>query len=255
MKRIFISVVSLFVLFFTPCMKAFSASRLYYENFDDQIIHQPAVGSISIYKDFNFTTINPPDYNLTGAGRGGAGYCFSGAQNTSAWLFWNYGQTWPTDEMYVSFWERYANYTYTDSNENFKTFYPHWGSRAYYCLQGRGTDCLNIATSSSQGDTDNHSYCQPGISGMYDGNWHHYEIWLKFSTGQSKLWYDGNLVADFTLAVGTWDRFNYYTTLGSADSEEPGTFLRQYDDWEVWDGMPGQDSEPPASPSGLKLID
>ena len=219
--------------------KVIAEERLFYENFDDQDIDQPSTGSITVYKDFLYGEIFPPEYNLTTVGRGGTGYCFSGAQDISAYLMWRYNNEWPSDEMYVSFYERFSNYTYTDPNENFKTFYPHWGD-AYYVLQGRGTDCLNISINNSEGVNYNPDYCQSGVTSMYDGNWHHYEIWLKFSIGQSRFWYDGVLISDEVLPSGTWDVFDNYLTLGSADSEEPGTFLRQYDDWEVWDGLPDQ---------------
>ena len=71
------------------------------------------------------------------------------------------------------------------------------------------------------------------------------------STGKIKIWYDGNLVGDMDLgencASGSdfWTNPVNYLTLGSADAEEPGIFLRQYDDWEVWDGLPSGSTTPP----------
>lgn len=259
----------LLLTFFLTCMlftifdgfkSVYSANLIYSENFNDKKIDQPSVGSMTVYKNFQYKEIFPPEYNLTSVGRGGSGYCFSGAQNTSAYIMWNYNQSWPTDEMYVSFWQRFANYTYTDSNENFKIFYPHWG-KAYLAAVVYKSGTLSVKTKNSQGvqggDTGGLTPDSRWISvaNQTNGSWHHYEFWMKFSSGKVKIWYDGKLMRDSVLSEGTWNRFNGYLTLGSSDAEEPGKFLRQYDDWEVWDGMPsgtptsGTPAPPPPTPT------
>lgn len=128
-----------------------ASNLLLNENFDDQVIDTPPMGSIHVYKNFSWIEASPPDYNLTKVGRGGSGYSFSGAQNVSAWIQWKIGQNWPTDQIYTSFWQRYANFMSTDPNENLKLFYPHFGNNGYSHNQMQSDDILYVSAISSQG--------------------------------------------------------------------------------------------------------
>jgi hypothetical protein len=81
-----------------------------------------------------------------------------------------------------------------------------------------------------------------------DGNWHHYEFYYNFSTDTTKIWYDGTLKVNHTIS-GCWaSAYVNYLTLGSIDAEEAGTFMRQFDDWDVWDGMPGSEPDEDLTP-------
>ncbi len=237
--------ILLIIILYCGVIDAHSANLIYSENFDDQAISLPSVGSMMVTSAFTYSEIFPPKYNLTSVGRGGNGYCFSGAQNVDAWILWRYNQTWPTDEMYISYWQKFENYSDDQacSSEIFKMCYPHWGSKSKFDITVYNPGTLQASMCNDAG-----GYNLPvGYIGVspdpLDGNWHHFEIWVQFSTGHLKLWYDGKLKKDSVLSSGSWPRFNGYLTLGSADGTCDGTFLRQFDDWEVWDGMPG--STPP----------
>ena len=84
------------------------------------------------------------------------------------------------------------------------------------------------------------SYQTPGLD---DGDWHTYAHYLKFSTGEFKVWYDGDLIHNDTIGASVFDNYMHYITMGSGDASEADVFLRQFDDWEVWDGMPSSNPE------------
>lgn len=223
----------------------YAANRLLYENFDDQIINdlQPQRGGMVV--------LAPPQYNLQAVGRGGNGFCFSSGTVNEAFLL-AIGNAipnpWPTDEMYVSFWLRYPTFTPTVAMENIKLFYPHWNGTqsylhysmvdaggVYYSAKGNGV----MVSQSNWLNTPNQT----------DGNWHHYEFYVKFSEGISRFWYDGSIKVDHKYNGTNWLPNNiYYIAIGSIDAESVSIFSRQFDEVEIWDGMPGTSSTPPPSP-------
>src|SRR3989339_710893 len=211
------------------------SSLLFQENFDDQ-----EVDSRLIVYGPNWSVLSPPDYNLNAVGRNGTGYSFSSGNVNSAHLVWknNIPSPWPSDEMHVSFWMRYPNFTSTDTFENFKLFYPHWNgvqSYVHYTMMNDGTIYYSAKGNGTMIELSKYI----GTPNMTDGKWHHYEFYIKFSTGISKFWYDGTLKLDADYADGVWTPNNvYYVAAPSIDAEETGTFSRQVDDWEVRDGMP-----------------
>ncbi len=238
---------------------AYAATRLLYENFDDQ-----ALDSRLIIYGSNWAILNPPQYNLDAIGRGGEGYAFSSGTVNQAYTCWdrNVPNPWPSDEMYVSFWMRYPTFTSTDPHENIKVFYPHWnGANGYvhYSMSSNNTIYYSASGMNKETLTSGNWLSCPNQA---DGTWHHYEFYVKFSTGISKFWYDGVLKVNDDFGPGHWTNAMYYISAPSIDAEEPGTFSRQVDEWEVWDGMPGQitpeppkptapDVSPPASPTGV----
>jgi len=81
-------------------------------------------------------------------------------------------------------------------------------------------------------------------------------MYVKFSTGVARFWYDGVLKIDRT--IGSWTGSVYYVSAPSIDADAKGTFSRQVDDWEVWDGMPSTsqptpDTNPPAKVTGVEV--
>ncbi len=90
-----------------------------------------------------------------------------------------------------------------------------------------------------------------------DGQWHHYEFYIKFSEGVSRFWYDGALKVDDVFGTGVWTNEMFYISVPSIDGEAPiGSFSREVDDWEVWDGMPdpvAQRSKTPPAPTEIAL--
>lgn len=228
----------------------FTANRLVYENFDDQTLDSrltPRVyGAVAA----------PPQYNFAGPGRDGDGSCFSSGTVAATWLQWptdKLPKPWPSDEMYVSFWMRYPTFTKTDSNENVKFFYPHWNessSYVHYCMYD--PDQVYYAAFGMGANLASGVYLQ--CPGQTDGNWHHYEFHVKFSEGTSRFWYDGVQKLDQRYGPGVWTNDIFNIDMPSMDGEEPGVFSRQVDDLEVWDGMPGSQTEGlPSSPSNVSV--
>lgn len=216
-----------------------AANRLLYENFNDQALD----GRLTVY-DKHWNVLRSPQYNLTAVGRNSTGRCFSSGTCNEAFLVWQrqVPRPWPTSEFYVSFWMRYPTYRVTDPvNENFKIFYPHWNgstsyvhfsmanrNAVYYSAKGRGV----MLTYSRWLNCPN----------MTDGRWHHYEFYVGFSTGVSQFKYDGVLLLDDEYGKGKWTNDMYYFPVPSIDAEETGSFSRQVDDLEIWDGVPNAPS-------------
>ncbi len=235
-----------FIIIALTGIDVLAANRLLYENFDDQAVDM----SRFVVYGHNWAVLNPPQYNLSQVGREGKGYCFSSGTVSEAHLCWkkNVPNPWPTDEFYVSFWMRYPTFRQTDNHENLKLFYPHWDGvdsyvhyamcnddSIYYSAKGKG----QFLTSGRWLNCPNQT----------DGKWHRYEFYVKFSAGIHKFWYDGKLTVNDNFGSGKWTRAMYYISTPSIDAEEPGSFSRQIDDLEVWDGMPTatqpQDTVPP----------
>lgn len=239
----------------------FAAQRRLYENFDDRAI-DPLL-TTRIYGVFNITQ---PTFSF-GTGHGGSGYSFGSGTTNATWLEWNFGNTWYTDELYVSFWMRYPTFTKNYSNENIKFFYPQFGTsnsdKVEYLLYNGSSSALFCGYNNNTYLSNNYMTC----TGQADGNWHRYEFYIKFSTGTHKFWYDrpaGNytdgayLKNSVNYGSGVWDNHVNLITIGSIDGEQASTFTRFFDDVEVWDGMPDgsttpplADTTPPARPSGV----
>jgi hypothetical protein len=252
-KYLFIFISIFFgVLFFAR--GSLAATRLIYENFDDQIINSGFV----VYGS-GWAVLSPPQYNLNAVGKGGTGYCFSSGTVNEAYLCWenNLPNPWPSGELYVSFWMRYPRFESTDPHENIKVFYPHWcGATGYVHYSMSSANTIYYGANSCTDETlstGNWLDCP----NQTDGNWHHYEFYVKFSEGISRFWYDGVLKVNDTYGSVKWTNTNiYYISAPSIDAEEVGTFSRQVDDWEAWDGMPSvqSDTTPPAAPTGVAVI-
>jgi len=112
-----------------------------------------------------------------------------------------------------------------------------------------GTDdqtAAEVATDTTNFDTNlsaTEDTVQKALDILDDGDWHTYAHYLKFSTGEFKVWYDGDLIHNDTIGASVFDNYMYYITMGSGDASEADVFLRQFDDWEVWDGMPSSNPE------------
>ena len=228
------------------------ATRLMYEDFDDQ-----QVDSGLIIYGGGWSLLSPPQYNLDQVGRNGQGFSFSSGTVSEANISWekNVPSPWPSDELYFSMWMRYPSFTSTDSMENFKIFYPHWNGVNSYVHFSMSSDDIVYYSSKGNGTTLSASNWISCVN-QTDGNWHHYEWWIKFSTAQVRFWYDNALVLDHDYQDGVWTPNNvYYIWAPSIDAEEEGTFSRQVDDWEVWDGVPDSDPGVLSSPVDFNPVD
>lgn len=225
------------IIFFSSNL--FAAQRLLYENFDDRIIDErlyPRVVADGI------DPVSPPRYQLSSPGRGDAGYCFASGTARDPFLEWRYDNTWPTNELYVSFWVRYPSRTSPDgdSHWNIKTFYPHFdGTSSYVHYSASGGGSL-YHSAFGKGEMLTSSRW-PTTPNDMNGNWHHYEFYIHFSQGISRFWYDGALKIDYNYGPSVWTNNVYYITFGGQDSTGANVFTRQIDNIEVWDGMPNGD--------------
>lgn len=226
--------ISALLLVLSP-IHGYASSCLFFEDFNDQILDERCM----VY-GHNWAKLNLPEYNLDAAGRDGTGYAFSSGTVNEANLYWGQDKIpspWPTDEMYVSFWMRYPTFTSTDDMENIKVFYPHWNqasSYVHFSMAGSGSIYYSASGKGSMLTTGNWLDCP----NQTDGQWHHYEFYIKFSEGISRFWYDGAQKVDDAFGSGVWTNEMFYISVPSIDGEAPGNFSRQVDDWEVWDGMP-----------------
>ena len=229
------------------------------ENFDDLSID--ARLTTRIYGQWD---IEPPVYSF-GSGHGETGYSYGSGTSNEPFLEWIYGNTWYTEELYVSFWMIYPTFTWCGAGDNIKFFYPIFGSN----------DKWEFATNSNDGSLymiyDNNASMQdiyganswgyPTLTNQADGNWHRYEFYINFDTGVIKFWYDrpeDNWTDGSYLKVSrefgsSWTT-NYITliTIGSIDGSTPecpnaSIYTRFFDDIEVWDGIPEDDS--PSTPT------
>jgi len=248
-KLIKLAVVTTILSAFLPVC-GFAANRLIYENFDDQTIDSRL--SPRIYG----AVAAPPQYAYASPGRDGRGSCFASGTVAAAWLQWptaKLPKPWPSDEMYVSFWMRYPTFTRTDPNENVKFFYPHWNgtsSYVHYCMYD--PDQVYYAAFGKDASLARGVYLR--CPGQTDGNWHHYEFYIKFSEGVSRFWYDGVQKLNQRYGRGAWSNDIFGIDVPSMDGEEPGIFTRQVDDLEIWDGMPGsQAAGPPTAPGDVSV--
>ena len=169
MKRTFALLILSLGIFFVLLQDAYTQTRLYYENFDDQTINQPSVGNITVEKGF-WPSVTSSDYNMNAVGRGGTGYCFSGAQDVSAYLVWWYSQTWPTDEIYFSFYQRFDNLPSGQGMINIKQAYPHFGGNGD--LHVSLYDDHSIISNMHNNGSRVGSMISTQIPDVADGNWH-----------------------------------------------------------------------------------
>jgi len=149
---------------------------------------------------------------------------------------WGVYSNWYTDEIYYGFWMKYEDFATTDNGgENNKYIYSFFNGGTYVVLHMNGP---NNHGRSINGATPHRDDAPGSFTNSVDGNWHHYEMWIKFSTDQFRFWYDGNLIWNEDLP----DIFNGYidrfSLTGSIESEERGNGRRVFDDLEIWDGMP-----------------
>lgn len=234
-----------------------AANRILYENFDDKEI-DPRL-TTRIYGKWGLT--EGVEYDLNSVGFDGTGFCFTSTTqipNNEAFLEWTPvggadgpPNPWPTNEWYVSFWVRYPTFTPTVAHENIKLFYPHWdgtSSSVNYDSTGQGT--LYHAEKSKGNVLTNGNYVSS--PGLENGEWHRVEFYLNAATGVHKMWYDGSLKWDNNNGPGAWSTpiAMYYFSFGSIDASGDSIFNRQFDEIEVWDGMPGSTAGTGGSGSG-----
>lgn len=253
--------IMLWVVFMSTPSSA--ATLRYSANFDNKSIPKPSVGAITPY-GMNWAVLSEGQYTY-GHGRGGSGYSFGSGTVLQSWLHWSYGARWPTDEIYVSFWMRYPQYNREYTNDNLKFFYPHFGTSTrdkmeyvHYYDDALFWMHYNDGNALKWG----YAYLRSDKGNIIDGGWHRYEFWWKFSTGESKFWFDrpennwtdgSYLKVSQNHGAGVWDNYMHYLTFLSIDAESQNTkYTRFIDDIEVWDGIPSSQPEPEPEPEAIE---
>ncbi len=212
-----------------------TANLLLGENFDSQVLD----GRVSII-GHNWAVLAPGQYHLDAVGRGGTGHCLTSGTVNEAYLYWRnpVPGSWPSDELYVSFWMRYPKFITTEPvNENIKIFYPRWdglNSYVHYSLTQPDIVYYSAMAQGSMVAAGRWLTCP----NMTNGKWHSYQYYVNFSQGISRFWYDGSLILDDAYGPGKWTNSVYSISIPSIDAEDPGVFSRQIDEIEVWDGLP-----------------
>ena len=245
-------------LLFLVSGQSYSSDRLLFENFDDKSLNDTPL--IAEEGGSSRPLSAGSDYTWA-PGRDGSGYSifFRMSDSRDSTLIWikNVPSPWPSDEMYVSFWMRYPEYIKVENHENMKIFYPHWDGTSSYVHYALSNSSGVYYSANGKGEIlTNGNWL--GASNQTDGNWHHYEFYIKFSEGISRFWYDGSLKVDDNFGSGHWSNKVYYIAAPSIDATEVSNFSRQIDDWEVWDGMPDQQPPEPPNipnpPAGLRIV-
>jgi hypothetical protein len=254
-----ISSFCLLILLMTAT-SGFSATLLYKENFDDKNFNAVPFGYLEQQCDDSKGegngTCESNEYSWV-TGRGGSGYAYAGAQDVATITLWQIDGNWQSltgsNEIYSSFWMRYSNFSQTDSHENIKYYYPKFGS---------GSGSVEGITSSANesyvihkcDSSSTYKTFYVATTGHTNGSWHHYEFYHNLSTGNMKFWYDGVLKVNSTFSGCYSSSSVNYLTLGSIDAEEAGTFKREFDDWEVWSGMPSGSSDTSGVPQAPSIL-
>jgi hypothetical protein len=255
-------------LFLMTCVYPFAsqaATQRYYANFDSQSIPQPWLGTISIFQQFSVWEIGSERYTFQ-PGRGGPGYAltdktemYGGSRDwRSTSIEWDVFGTWPTDEIYVSWWERYQE-PFSPLNQNTKLFYLYFDpsnltDRNRMSIERKYNDAGAYGARGAFLDKNGAYIAPDGEDGWYaplpnmlDGNWNHFEAYINFTGYTIKIWYNGvqKLNKTYDPSLINWNRHIYWMfffgpwTTCCPQVDSSFNFTRQIDDFEVWDGMPG----------------
>lgn len=247
------------------CCSSFASTKIYDEDFDDQDADALNGGGLTASVVITNDSAHPSaadseDYSWE-TGRGESGYCLSDNGSTPAGAttflyFYGFGGSFPaSNQIYISFWQRFSAYTPDPdpgNNENIKTFYMRWCSTLAYVHYSIYTSpsTMFYSAKNCSGSVITVGTNYPGTGGvnLADGNWHHIEFFVDFDEAISKYWVDDTLLVDDDYSNSVWSSFSNlsWIEIPSIDGEEANVFTRQFDDIEIWDGMPtGGDTTPP----------
>lgn len=247
-----------------------SAATLWYtENFDDQDFDAPPSGTVETWVSMTTgCTTNPwcpyPDgaiegdhYDFLETGYGGTGYAFGTAVSpetgsTTDPYFRILPSSWSSDGFFQSFRMKQTG-VQSESYQNLKVVYPHWnGTNAYVMFNTTGTNVTPGTESLYYSAKDNTgAYLETSgsvsVPNIFDGNWHKFDLWVKFSTSEVYFWYD---VESPTIANATFYR-NYTDSAWSGATlyyfganlsdvgDNVGFWDGKYiDNVEIWDELP-----------------
>jgi hypothetical protein len=271
MKRIVLSLVPFVLFCLAISSNIYASNRIVYDTFNSQSWTQGTFGSVGE----DSSTTDPSSWQSDGSG----GYCrqsthTAGSGGQPSRLMFSPGQNWPTDTVFVRYKMRFTHWSGSgSSNPNVKYFRLYKdSSHLYWHMANQSTNAGYILFNTNSNGSCGGA-CQDSLnytmSGLADGNWHTLAFLLTLSTGNGKFWYDRDPSlspsAQISPSRTDWGDRNFMYLVTPADQGGTGdiiTYTRQYDNVEIWDGMPGQDQSPPpppqpqepSAPSGLKVI-
>lgn len=237
-----------------------AATMRYYANFDDGKVATPSTGYMGVVNQFGEYPA-PTDQYTFQPGRSGLALTdkttmYGGnSGNIANSLYWDYYSFWPTDEIYISWWERHQE-PYSNINLNIKLMYLFFDpnddvSRNRASMERAHDQVSQYGARGAYLDKNGNYFEESGwwaqLTNMTDGNWHHFELYINFKGYTTKLWWDSVLKLNKTYDPSqiNWNRrINWLFIGGPFTPGIPvlyGRFTRQIDDVEIWDGMPGMD--------------
>lgn len=281
-----------FILLFPPTIHA-AAERVWYSNFDDQIIGMIKSGTLySSAADYPLGLgalsndgYMPDKYAYWSPGRDGSGYafgpcfdCYGNSWNShgdAVWLqLYIDNAKWTSHEIYWSYWQQFKNFVPngfgSGTYENMKNFYLYFGTGVNNHIACSNNYINNLCNSMANGVSIAEQTTYPSMEpDPMDGNWHHFQGYVNIDTGQYKIWYDCPGVPSLSDAKGlngcviddlygpVWSSlYIARMNIPSADTSGVSQQQRLVDDIEVWDGMPNetQDATTPNAPQDLSVI-
>jgi hypothetical protein len=232
-----------------------AATLIWSDNFDNRAISPPPSGTWDIKQNFSGepSPLTWPRWFFAPGGPTGSGYYFSDNTTTyggdkswqSTFIEWRKFGYWYTNELYVSYWVRYVDYTTNGNNEfgNNKLYYPALGTGVGYVHLGMVSPIeLYLSAKDNSGNwITQGNYIPIPNGGVSDLGWHKFEFYINMATGA--VWGKWDDVTFYSANYGSWPWASNYVrviTIGSGWSgccPEPTPFTRHLDNFEVWDGL------------------
>jgi len=255
-------VTMLLILFISN--SAFAANQILFENFNDQDYDQ---GTFGTFSESSGDSTNSYDAGATWESDGSGGYCRSEriyAANQSAGPSYPVrprfvpGQQWPTNYVFYRYKIRFplwsddgvhqSNLKYIRLYKASDKAYWHSAAQSYHAAYV----LFNVNSNDNNPDDQDIAYFT--MSNIANGSWHTIAYLFNLTNGNGKIWYDRDPVtqsptAEIQPGYFDWpagDRVFAYL-VGPADDghDDYVDYIRQYDDVEIWDGLPGTVSQFP----------
>jgi len=228
-------------------LNSYAANKILYENFDDKNFNNGTFGSISEEQGSGATWVSD--------GNGGyarSEYHAAGSSNQPSRLKFSPGKEWPTNLVFVRYKLRWVSYNSSSTgNQNIKIFRLLKDSNHYYWHHATAageTPHYTMFNIYSHG-TKNGDWAYPTLSNSSNGQWHTLAYLLNLTNGNGKFWFDKDPLKDSPTAEiqppsFDWNdrNFSYFAVPADDGGLNDATYTRQYDDVEVWDGMPSSSS-------------
>ena len=254
MKKFGLGIAISVFCWLTISVNCYAANKILYENFDDKKFDQGTFGSVTEEQGSGATWVSD--------GHGGfarSEYHTAGSDDQPTRLKFSPGKNWPTNLVFVRYKLRWASYNCSSTgNQNIKLFRLLKSNNYYYwhhATQAGTAPNYTMFNVYSHG-TQKGDWAYPTLSGSSDGQWHTLAYLLNLTTGNGKFWYDRDPLKDSPTAEiqppsFDWNdrNFSYFVVPADDGVLNDATYTREYDDVEVWDGLPSTSSSSTATNS------